>query len=149
MQIRQRLPIVWVLLLCLLSAIMSGLSLSASELAPELLLPAGLVLFLYILLYLRISINGAGIGFQLSPFIRRAYSWDKIQSAEVIRYSPLLDFGGWGIRYSFRKKAWAYSVRGSWAIRLILKSGRQLYIGLPQAQVESVNQGIAQYQPKI
>jgi len=53
--------------------------------------------------------------------------WEEIERYEVVKYSPLLEFGGWGIRFNRRGKA--FNVSGNKGLRLYLKSGRIILIG--------------------
>ena len=50
-----------------------------------------------------------------------------IRSYEAITYSPLGDYGGWGIRYGWNGKA--YNVSGNQGIQLELSEGRRVLIG--------------------
>ena len=70
---------------------------------------------------------GARIRFR--PFHRRwvVFGFATIQKAEAITYSPLREYGGWGIRYGRRGKA--YNVSGSRGVLLTLKDGSNVLIG--------------------
>lgn len=74
-------------------------------------------------------IDKDGIYFRLFPFQLRSrrIPWRKIESIEVRKYSPIKEFGGWGLRWSRNGKA--YSVRGSEGIQLILKDKKRILIG--------------------
>lgn len=61
------------------------------------------------------------------PLIRKRIAFEDIAALECVRYSPLKDFGGWGVRGSGAKQAW--TARGDQAVVLHLVSGPQLYIG--------------------
>jgi hypothetical protein len=50
-----------------------------------------------------------------------------VKSHEVITYSPLRDYGGWGIRYGSKGKA--YNVSGNRGVRLELSNGKRLLFG--------------------
>lgn len=52
---------------------------------------------------------------------------DEIRSAEVQRFSPLADYGGWGIRRG--KDAWAYFFRGEHGVMVTTSSGRKYLVG--------------------
>ena len=52
---------------------------------------------------------------------------DGIRSYEAITYSPLREYGGWGIRYGWNGKA--YNVSGNQGIQLELSEGRRVLIG--------------------
>lgn len=47
------------------------------------------------------------------------FPWQDLYRVFVRQYSPLVEYGGWGIR--FGSKGRAYHVSGSWGIQLIRK----------------------------
>lgn len=51
-----------------------------------------------------------------------------VERAETVTYSPLKEFGGWGIRLGGKKKL-AWTVRGNRALLLHLKDGTRFYLG--------------------
>jgi hypothetical protein len=51
-----------------------------------------------------------------------------VEKAEPVTYSPLAEFGGWGIRAGMKKKR-AWTVRGNRALVLHLKDGTRFYLG--------------------
>ena len=59
--------------------------------------------------------------------VRKRISFADIVSLESVRYHPLREFGGWGVRGFGQKQAW--SARGDQAVVLHLVSGKQLYVG--------------------
>jgi hypothetical protein len=50
-----------------------------------------------------------------------------LKSHEAITYSPLRDYGGWGIRRGAKGKA--YNVSGNHGVRLELSDGKRILIG--------------------
>jgi hypothetical protein len=64
--------------------------------------------------------------------------WKKtIPLAEVVRweartYRPILEYGGWGIRYTL--KGWAYNVSGNQGVQLELANGQRILIGSQRAE---------------
>ncbi|HSG48041.1 MAG TPA: hypothetical protein VLA43_09535 [Longimicrobiales bacterium] len=52
---------------------------------------------------------------------------DDVSSMEAVTYSPLKEFGGWGLRGGSRKRAW--TARGDRALVLTLQDGRKVYLG--------------------
>ncbi len=50
-----------------------------------------------------------------------------LKGYEVLTYSPIKDYGGWGIRYGRGGKA--YNVRGNRGVQLQLANGQRLLIG--------------------
>lgn len=61
------------------------------------------------------------------PLIRRSVPFSEIVSAESVRYQPIREFGGWGVRGWGKRKAW--SARGNQAVALTLEGDRLLLIG--------------------
>lgn len=60
--------------------------------------------------------------------IEKLVTFEEIEDVEPVRYSPIREFGGWGLRYGGgRKRAW--TVRGDGAVVLTLDDGIRLYIG--------------------
>lgn len=95
-----------------------------------------LVMLLIWSLKLKTRIDEMGIHVTFWPIIRKEkiYKWNDIESAEVIQYSPLKDYGGWGYRYSLGSKGIAMNVKGNMGIKLHFKSGRPLLIGTQKAE---------------
>jgi hypothetical protein len=61
------------------------------------------------------------------PLVRRRVPFEEIVSLESVRYSPIREFGGWGVRGWGARKAW--SARGNLAVALTLEGDRLLLIG--------------------
>ena len=82
------------------------------------------MVFLYIL-SLNVKISKSGIHYQFFPLHRKVYSikLDEIDRFEEITYSPIRDYGGWGIRYSFKGKA--YNVSGNKGVKIYLKNSKK------------------------
>lgn len=80
-------------------------------------------------LRLETIINKTAIQVRFFPFQvkYKTYSWNDISKAEVIQYHPLLDYGGWGLRFGFKGKA--YNVSGNRGIQIVLKNGSKMLIG--------------------
>lgn len=74
-------------------------------------------------------INKEGVSFLFSPFHRkfRVIEWNEIENFEVVTYRPLLEYGGWGIRFGFKGRA--FNVAGNKGLQLTLKNGRRILIG--------------------
>ncbi|MGL6226599.1 MAG: hypothetical protein ACRC10_08230 [Thermoguttaceae bacterium] len=51
-----------------------------------------------------------------------------IQSAEIVTFRPLRDFGGWGIRYG-KDNAWAYFMSGTQGVKIVTTKNRKYIIG--------------------
>jgi hypothetical protein len=75
------------------------------------------------------EVRGDGLYVRFVPF---HFSFRKIAFADISQfeaktYRPLLDYGGWGIRYGFSGKA--YNVSGNRGVQLELANGKRLLIG--------------------
>ncbi|MHC4338483.1 MAG: hypothetical protein ACYSTG_11155 [Planctomycetota bacterium] len=57
-------------------------------------------------------------------------------------YKPIREYGGWGIRYSFRKGIGrAYNMSGNKGVQLVFKNGKKLLIGSqkPDELAQAIN----------
>jgi hypothetical protein len=59
-------------------------------------------------------------------------TWDTIAQVYIRKYNPLLEYGGWGIRYSPQGKA--YNVSGNTGLQILFKDGTKLLIGTADAE---------------
>jgi hypothetical protein len=86
-----------------------------------------IALFRVAALYTEIREDGLYVRF--APFHRRAQriAWEDIRAWQVVRYRPVLEYGGWGLRYGRGGKA--YNVSGNVGLRLTLAGGEGLLIG--------------------
>jgi len=87
------------------------------------------VIALFLLLNLETRISEAGISVRLFPLHLkfRHYTWGEISEVNVREYSPLKEYGGWGLRYGFG--GLAYNIAGNQGIQIVFKSGKKLLIG--------------------
>lgn len=93
-----------------------------------------LFLFYYLLMGSRLytEISGEGIILQYRPFHRKAkvIRWDQLSDCYLRIYSPIKEYGGWGLRTAFNgKNGKAYNVSGNIGIQLELKDGNKILIG--------------------
>lgn len=104
-----------------------------------------LVLILYIGLFLlfglskfTVVIDKIGIEYRFLPFHSRPrlIYWNMIEKYMVIKYDPLKDYGGWGIKHNKHGKA--YTLSGDKGLLLYLKSGKRILIGT-QKDLELTN----------
>ncbi len=57
----------------------------------------------------------------------RTVTWDEIDQIHVRKYSPVKEYGGWGLRYG--SNGWAFNVRGNYGIQLLKKDGGRILLG--------------------
>ena len=62
----------------------------------------------------------------------RKFSADDLSECYARQYKPIREYGGWGIRCSFRNGK-AYNVSGNKGVQLVLSSGKKLLIGSQKA----------------
>lgn len=105
---------------------------------PRLALGLGLapvMLLLANLLCLRTRVDDqaltAAFGY-LFPLYHRRIPRSEIARAEAVTYSPLGEYGGWGIRGMGENTA--LNARGSRGVRLILRNGNRVLVGSQRAE---------------
>lgn len=78
---------------------------------------------------LRTRITDEGIFVKFFPIHRKwlFFSWNDVDKYEKVKYRPLLEYGGWGIRIGIHGKA--YNVSGNMGILFTFVSGKRLLIG--------------------
>jgi len=88
------------------------------------------VFVLFKVMSLTVSIDENGIAYRFKPFHRRNQVINKsdIKEASLVRYNPILEYGGWGIRYNF-KRGKAFSTRGNYGLQIKLNNGKSILIG--------------------
>ena len=90
----------------------------------------GVVLpLLFFLMKLKICIESSGMYFRFTPF---QLKWQHIavsdiQEASSITYRPIRDYGGWGIRFGWKGRA--YNVSGNKGIQIKTKKGENILFG--------------------
>ena len=94
----------------------------------------GLPLFMYST-GLDTEVRDCGTCIRFRPFHRKwvVFGFESIQKAEASTYNPLKDYGGWGIRYG--RKGKAYNVSGNKGVLLTLRDGKNVLIGSKNHEV--------------
>lgn len=85
---------------------------------------------------LETSVYEEGIVVRFFPFHLklRQFAWTDISSAEVRTYSPIREFGGWGLRIGLRGSGKAWNVSGNKGLQLVFKNRKKLLIGTQKGQ---------------
>jgi len=87
-----------------------------------------LVALLYSRAYLDVDVNGEGVTIAFRYlWPARHISFADIVAVEMRRYRPLLDYGGWGVRFGLA--GWAYTTGGNLGVKLRLRRGTPVLIG--------------------
>ncbi|TPD73396.1 hypothetical protein [Flavobacterium microcysteis] len=99
-----------------------------------LLIAAGLTILLMILfLNFRLDtlIKKDGIYVRFFPFHLKFkyFAWEKLTKSFVRHYSPIAEYGGWGLRYGFLGNGKAYNVSGDKGLQIEFTDSKRLLIG--------------------
>ncbi len=83
---------------------------------------------LFFAMRLIVEVDSTRVLIRFVPFVRREITLRSIRSHRPCTYSPIADFGGWGIRYG-RGGKMAYNARGDRGVELTLEDGKVVVIG--------------------
>lgn len=102
------------------------------------------------LLFVRLEtkITEDGVYYRYYPLQSfKKIGWDRIGQAYVRRYSPIREFGGWGLRMGW-KKGMAYNVSGKHGLQLVYDQGRHLLLGTAKPEeLEDVLKKLDRWKP--
>ena len=98
----------------------------------------GLMLLLSLLFWiakLETNITKECIYVRLFPFqIKyRSILWSNVHKAYIRTYSPIKEYGGWGIRVGLSENGQAYNVSGNVGLQIEYTNGNKLLIGTQKA----------------
>ncbi len=99
---------------------------------------------------LKTRIDEKGVYYQYLPFhfSYRFIPWDAIDKCHIRNYNAILEYGGWGLKFSFRKsKGKSFTVKGNIGLQLELQNGKKILIGTQKK--EEIQRTIDTYQDKI
>ena len=93
------------------------------------LIPSAIGSTLIVICNLKTELHPDGFRYKFFPF---HLNWHLIRKEDIAKmyvrkYSPLREFGGWGIRGAFPVKA--YNTKGNMGIQFELKDGRKVLFG--------------------
>jgi hypothetical protein len=90
-----------------------------------------LITFLFSVLRLDTQIREDGVYVRFFPLRLhfRRYPWEDIEKIFIRKYSPLIEYGGWGIRFSLSGKGRALNISGNKGIQLVFSNQARLLIG--------------------
>lgn len=87
---------------------------------------------LFMAMHLSTEITKEGVHILFFPLTRRFIAWDEVEQASVAEYNPLLEYGGWGLRWG--RNGRAYNVSGRTGLELLLKNGKKVMIGTQRGE---------------
>jgi hypothetical protein len=78
---------------------------------------------------LETEVRQDGLYLRYAPFHRRfrRFKAEDLGEYHARTYRPILEYGGWGIRYGWNGRA--YNVSGNGGVQLIFRDGRRVLIG--------------------
>lgn len=84
---------------------------------------------LFLILRLETEVRSDGLYVRLYPFhiSYKKFVRQDIEEYHACEYRPIRDYGGWGIRYGLKGKA--YNVSGKKGVQLVFKNGKRLLVG--------------------
>ncbi|UCE78629.1 MAG: hypothetical protein JSV13_08970 [Nitrospiraceae bacterium] len=94
-----------------------------------------LIAYLFYKLELTVIIRNTELMIYFPPLVKRKLPFSEINSCEARTYRPIREYGGWGIRYSWRGKGRAYTVKGNKGVQLSLQNGEFVLIGSQKAEL--------------
>jgi hypothetical protein len=91
----------------------------------------GFPLFWYTM-NLTVEVHRDHIRVRFFPFATRRIAMSEIQSFEARQYNPIMEYGGWGIRFGWGERGRAYNVSGNLGVQLVLTDDKRILIGTQQ-----------------
>jgi len=78
------------------------------------------------------EVRSEGLYIRFVPFVRQLIPYGDIKTCEARTYSPIGEYGGWGMRWGRSGKA--YNISGNRGVQLEFKDGKRLLIGSQRAE---------------
>ena len=103
---------------------------STSELICSIAVPI-LIMILFFVIKLETKIDTLGIRVRLFPFHFqfKYFPWKNIQKVYIRKYSPIIEYGGWGLRFGMFGKGKAFNISGNVGLQIVFKDQKKLLIG--------------------
>jgi len=100
------------------------------------IIPVFIIPALFYFLKLKTKVEENGIYVRFIPFhLKEIFiSWDQLDECYIRTYSPLGEYGGWGIKYGLGGAGKVYNVSGNQGLQLVFKDGARLLIGTQKPQ---------------
>ncbi len=91
---------------------------------------------LYIFIKLETEIREDGIYVRFYPIHRKFkhYKWEDLQRVYMRKYSPIMEYGGWGLRFNNLGNGTAYNIAGNQGLQLEFPNGKKLLIGTQNSE---------------
>jgi len=79
------------------------------------------------------EVSSQGVAIRFRPLTRRFIRFADISEVSARTYSPMKEYGGWGIKGWSRRNI-AYNISGNRGVQLVLKDGRRILVGSERAE---------------
>ncbi len=98
---------------------------------------------IFLVMRLVVEVRADHVTIRYFPILRRRIPLKDIERVEARKYSPIAEYGGWGIRGWYRGRI-SYSVSGNRGVELVLTGGRRVMIGSRRADdlAEAIGVGL-------
>lgn len=95
-----------------------------------------LIFLLFFMIKLETKIDELGVRVRLFPFHLqfKYYPWKSIEKAYIREYSPITEYGGWGLRQGLFGKGKAYNTSGNIGLQLVFTDRKKLLIGTQKSE---------------
>ncbi|MHC4759296.1 MAG: DUF6141 family protein [Planctomycetota bacterium] len=99
------------------------------------LLPLGCAV-LFLILKLETIVRLDGLYVRLFPLHLRfkKFTFNNISQYYARTYKPIIEYGGWGIRYGFGESGKAYNIKGNKGLQLVFTNVKRLLIGSQKSE---------------
>ena len=87
------------------------------------------LMYLFKIMRLEIIIDNENLFFAYKPFLKRNYPLNEILEFKERKYRPLIEYRGWGIRYSLFGNGKAYTVKGNTGVQFLTRNGKKFLLG--------------------
>ncbi len=120
--------------------VINGEAFGDKQMSNEGLLVTSALTLLFTVLFFNLRLETAvkkdGIYVRFFPFhIKfKHYDWNTLTKSYVRQYSPLMEYGGWGLKLGLFGKGTAFNVSGDQGLQLEFTNDRKLLIGTNKAE---------------
>lgn len=104
---------------------------------------------LFLKLKLKTRVDEKGVHYQFFPFhlSYKLIRWESISNCYIRNYDGISEFGGWGIKFSFKNKGKSFTTKGNIGLQIKLTNGNKIFIGTQKK--EELQRVLTTYNDKI
>ena len=122
---------------------------SNTELTVALII-ASLATLFFVFLRLDTMVKKDGVYYRYMPFQQKFtfISWERISRSFIRRYRPIIEYGGWGLRFGMPGRGKSYTVSGNLGLQLMYDDRKKVLIGTQRpGEMEKALKQIGQFYP--